>query len=335
MKTLFIKKASLIVLCLTFSPLARGAAVVKQLKGNAFMIFDTKTQSLHTGDHIPLGAEVLTEEGTELTLANYFNHQFHTTGSCHLKVGKKSTVLLEGYLWFRALNQGRGGPLSFDVKTANGIVQYNDTEGIISFDPGNGKTQYLNLRGNNVFFNKVRPGPQYEVSTGMFSFIHNKHNRGIPKRPAPIGIKPYKKLMALFENIRPLPPIPGMWDQEPGRGIASIGGGNDLKEILKKYSLKRNNRRSNPSPIKVNIYAPSSGNWNTDEKKEADEPLEPVIKIGKKKPRNPGRSPASLNAPSANPFEEALQSRYKDNKRQKKELNSLIDALKSVNQDYQ
>ena len=342
MKTLFNKKVSFIILFFLLSPLvARGAAVIKQLKGNAFMTLDGKTQSLHTGDHIPVGAEVLTEEGTELTLANYFNHQFHITGSCHLQVGKKSTVLMEGYLWFRSVSGSRSRNLDFNIKTANGIVQYNDSEGIISFDPSSGKTQFLSFRGNNLFFNKVRPGPQYEVKSSMFSFIDNNHNRGLPRQPISLGLKPYKKLMALFEGIRPLPPIPGLREQMNSRGIASIedSGGNSLQNILKKYTLQQNTRpqKSGPAPIKFNIYAPS----NTQSTEIKEESPETLIKIGTKNKRqtsknNGGRAPASVpSLESSNPFEQALQSRYKEKVNQKKEVNSLIDALKSIGQDYQ
>ena len=340
MKTLFAKKVSFVVLLVFTSGIARAAMVVKQLKGNAFMIFATKTQSLHTGDHVPAGAEVLTEEGTELTLANYHNHQFHITGSGHLKVNKKQTLLLEGYLWFRSTSQGKGGALSFDIRTANGVVQYNDTEGIVSFDPYSGKTQFLNFRGDNAFFNKVRPGPQYEIKSGMFSFIDNNHNQGIPRRPSRIGIKPYKKLMALYDDIRPLPPVPGLWDKVQGRSIASVQEEDELKKILKQYSIKQaNKRQGGPSPIKVNIYAPSSSRENMENREEETTP-QPLIKISKKKPlpSSKGRSPASLSttnqAPQSNPFEQALQSRYKDKMRHKKEINSLIDALKSINKDY-
>ena len=339
MKTLFSKKAS-IIFFLFISNLAQGAVVVKQLKGNAFMIFGNKTQSLNVGDHAPKGAEILTEEGTEMTLSNYYNHQFHITGSSHLKVDKKSTQLLEGYLWFRATSQSRGGSLDFDIRTSNGIVQYNDTEGIISFDPYSGKTQFLNFRGTNAFFNKVRPGPQYEVKSGTFSFIDSKYNKGIPRKPAPIGLKPYKKLMSLYEGIRTLPPIPKLLNeiQTPRRGIASINGQkyDDLKDILKKYSLSQNNRRREPAPIKVNIYSPASRKMNQQQDDEATIKL--PIEISKKSTsstKENRRSPASIAPNPHNPFEQALQSRYKDKMRKNKEIKSLIDALKSINQDYQ
>ena len=332
MKKLFITKASLMILFIFISTLAQGAVVVKQLKGNAFMIFDTKTQSLLVGDHVPKGAEILTEEGTELTLSNYYNHQFHIAGSSHLKVHKKSTILYEGYLWFRATSKGSGNPQEFDIKTANGIIQYNNTEGIVSFDPHNKKTQFLGLRGNNVFFNKVYPGPRYEIKAGMFSFIDSNNNRGIPHRPSYIGAKSYKKLITLFDGTRSLPPIPGSMNKMPERKIASIDEQYNFKNMLKAHALKKEAPSTGPSPIKINIYAPSS--YNTNPK---DPPsLNLTVPKTSKRPRpTVNRLPASRpTSKNINPFERALQSRYKEKMRHDKELNTLIDALKSIKKDY-
>ena len=330
MKKLFANKASFIILFLFISTLAQGAVVVKQLRGNAFMIFDNKTQSLLVGDHAPSGAEILTEEGTELTLSNYYNHQFHITGSSHLKVDKKNTILFEGYLWFRSISKSQDSSQVFNIQTANGIIKYNEAEGIVSFDPHHRKTQFLGLRGSNTFFNKIHPTPRYEIKSGMFSFIDNNHKQGVPLRPTPIGLKSYKKLMVLFDGIRPLPSIQLPRDsKEPQRGLASVDEQNNFKDMLNKHSFKQDAPPpTGPSPIKINIYTPSSP------KKIKDE-VSQNMKIGKKSSPTINRAPASLSPQATNPFEQALQSRYKDKMRHDKEFNSLIDALKSVNQDYQ
>ena len=339
MKNLFNKKASIVIFSLLLSGLARGAVVINQLRGNAFMIYDTKTQSLHVGDHIPAGAEVLTEEGTELTFSNYYHHQFHITGSSHLKVNKKDTILFEGYLWFRSVSKGRLSPLNFKIKTANGVVRYNDTEGIVSFDPHKVKTQFLGLRGNNIFFHKSHPGPRYEVKSGMFSVIDNKDNRDTPRPPSPLGLKSYKKLMVLFDGTGSLPVIPRFRKKlVPARAIASIGesgeGGGTGEQNGFKKMLRQHSHTTGPARIKINVFAPTNSPKSTPTPMQNPQPQQP-----KKEEENYStptiRLPASLPPPNPNnPFEEALQSRYKDKMRHNKEINSLIDTLKSVNQDY-
>ena len=63
-------------------------------------------------------------------------------------------------------------------------------------------------------------------------------------------------------------------------------------------------------------------------------PDAPKINVGKQKsPRPVNRAPAAII--SSDPFEAALQSRYKEKMRRNKEVNALINALKSVNKDYQ
>ena len=329
MKTL-LNKANFIILFLFLSTLAHGAVVVKQVRGNAFMIYNAKTQSLHTGDHIPANAEILTEEGTDLTLANYYQHQFHITGSSHLKVNKKDTILFEGYLWFRSTFPNKISNHDFKIKTANGVIQYNDTEGVVSFDPVKNKTQFLVLRGSNLFYNKVRPGPRYEIKPGMFSLIDSRYVQGVPLKPKPIGLKSYKKLVVLFDNIRPLPNIPGIKDKIQTRSIASIGESNNFQNILNKQLNQQNSKKTGPIPIKINIYAPKSYFLSKPKIAPESNPK------SRKKSSSTKRLPASLAFPlDTNPFEQALQSRYEDKMRHEKEINSLINNLKSISKDYQ
>ena len=243
MKKLLFTKSSALAFFIFFSAQAQGAMVVKQIKGSAFMVFDGRTQSLHNGDHIPAGAEVLTETNSELTLANYYNHQFHIAGPGHIKVDKKNTRLYEGYLWFRAISVGRGGAKNFTIQTANSMIQYNDTDGIVSFDPRNKKTQFLGLRGRGAFSNKNQPGPRKEITAGMFSLIDSGHKKGAPSNAIPIGLPSYKKLAVMFDGIRSLPLVPGIQEQmtSPGRAIASIED--------EQYSMKNAPRFPQPQTI--------------------------------------------------------------------------------------
>ena len=78
--------------------MAREVALVSGLTGNAFMIKNGHTKALSLGDAIEDFAEIYTEEGSQLTLSDHYDHIYYVSGSGHIKFLNKILELKNGYL---------------------------------------------------------------------------------------------------------------------------------------------------------------------------------------------------------------------------------------------
>jgi len=177
-------------------------AVVSKLEGKAFYSSKGKTYPLKQGTHIPAQAEVFTEMGAQVSINDYYDHVYHVSGGAHIVVYSNLVELQEGYLWVKSLAYDElKGP--FSVTTPNAVIENKKGEGIVSFDVYTGKTQLLSIRGNFEFRNSLMENLGINLSEGQFSFIHNEHEKGHPRRATPIGYASYKKVTGLFSGIQP------------------------------------------------------------------------------------------------------------------------------------
>lgn len=199
-------KALILFVVLSLAPfhVAYGkiVAVVSQVKGNAFYTLNGQTKQIKAGDHLPHNAEIFTDMGAQLSLNDYYDHIYHLSGGGHLVVLNNLLELKEGYLWVQGLKYNEmHGPLR--VTTANAVVENTEGECIVSFDVYTGKTQLLAIKGDFVFKNSLMEMMQLTLSEGQFSFIHNEHEEGRPRRPTPIGYASYQKVTSLFDGVEP------------------------------------------------------------------------------------------------------------------------------------
>lgn len=199
-------KATILFLVLSLTPfqVAYGkiVAVVSSLKGTAFATHKGQTKILQVGDHIHRESEVFTEIGAQLSLNDYYDHVYHLSGGGHITMYNNLVELSEGYFWVQSLKYDPlHGPLR--VTTANAIVENTQGESIISFDGHSGKTQLLAIKGSFVFKNAQMEMKNLTLSEGQFSFIHNEHEDGRPRKPTPIGYASYKKVTGLFDGVQP------------------------------------------------------------------------------------------------------------------------------------
>ena len=63
-----------------------SVGIVSKLEGNAFETINGKTRSLKVGDELTGMSEVMTTSGANITITDYFDHQFHLSGSSHVKM---------------------------------------------------------------------------------------------------------------------------------------------------------------------------------------------------------------------------------------------------------
>ncbi|MCR9203336.1 MAG: hypothetical protein NXH75_02080 [Halobacteriovoraceae bacterium] len=184
------------------STFAKIVAVVSKLEGKAFYSAQGKTHTLSEGMHIPAQAEIFTDLGAQVSINDYYDHIYHLSGGAHVVVYTNLIELKEGYLWMKSLAYDElKGP--FRVTTPNAVVENQTGEGIVSFDVYTGKTQLLSIKGDFEFKNSQMENLGITLSEGQFSFIHNEHEKGHPRKATPIGYASYKKITGLFEGVQP------------------------------------------------------------------------------------------------------------------------------------
>ncbi len=187
-------------LCWSAPASAAPVAIVKDLSGKAFILIDSKTQTLKIGDLVEDMSEIITEDGAQITFNDYYNHIYHLAGGGHVQIMRRLIDLRSGHLWVQT--KGDGG-VSL-IQTANAKVSYTIGEAIVSYDSGSGKTQVLSVRGQFDMCNQLLEDVTVAVSEGHFSFIQKDIDNGVPRNPTPIGVESYKKVTSLFVGVDPL-----------------------------------------------------------------------------------------------------------------------------------
>lgn len=201
-------------------------AVVSALKGEAFVSYEGKTKPLRPGHHLYDFAEVTTTMGAQITFNDYHDHKYHLSGGGHLLIMNRVIELKQGYVWIQSSQQGEQ---VFSIQTANAKLDYSKGEGIVSFDPVTGKTQFMSISGKFSFSNILNEHYVTEVDSSEFSYVDVNYENGMPRKPTPIGKSTFKKVTSLFPNVSsdkemgqsfPFSPTPGK--KESGRSIASV-----------------------------------------------------------------------------------------------------------------
>ncbi len=175
-------------------------AMVGSVKGNAFIHHLGKTKKVKVGDQIHNFSEIFTEVGSQVTFSDYYDHQYHLSGSGHVKLNGKTLELKGGYLWLQSYNREE----SFTVETANAHINYMYGESVISFDAYSGKSQLMTISGTWDFSNKFEKYRTALLQDGQFSFISKDYENGSPRQPTPIGQASYKKVVSLFGGVKSL-----------------------------------------------------------------------------------------------------------------------------------
>lgn len=318
---------------------AKPSAIVSSVSGNAFVMANGATKTLSKGDRISDFSDIVTEEGSQVTITDYYDHKYHLAGSGHVKITRNQIELARGYFWVQSFNQTD----SFILKTANAKIDYTFGEAIVSFDPYSGKTQILSVKGEFEMANALETHLKVNVSDGQFSFVSNSYEKGIPRVPMQIGETSFKKITGLFGGIMPMTPdaIPTGYSAQR-RGIASSPKKTKVikvpvkrvKEVdvsdlyskkiatAKKIKHKRLLQRkyTKKSGVIFKVYGMKS---------------DFVGKLSTKK-KAAKRVPASVPTPveDRGSFESSLVKQYENQMRHDNEVNELIDELQNYDQDY-
>lgn len=324
MKTFITKsKSSLVLFALIAMPVwAKPVAQVTEIQGSVFVVKpDGKTATLKVNDHLEDKSEVMVEEGATITLNDYYDATYHLIGGTHLKFFDRSAQLKRGKTWIQCLN----GRFPQALTTANGHANFWKGEFIVTFDQTSSRSQFLVVTGDVEVSNVLDRDLKYTVPAGTFTLVDPEVEEGTPRAPTKVGLTSLDNALSEFKKLPAK-----LKEDAPSRGIASVN------EAPKKGEITF--IRSNRLPASVN------GGAHKYFAKKAKTPAAahaPIRYIGTTwRPMAAPRSPASV-APmvpaTAKTIPKGLDPEFGDSLKRKtfeqpkypKELNSLIEDLKS------
>lgn len=217
MKTFRTKLKISLTLALAFSALsvwAKPIAQIQEVRGLAFVITPNgTTKRIQAQDLIDERAEILVEEGTQVSLNDYYNTTYHLTGGTHMKFFDRSIQLKKGKTWVKA---GSRVPLS--MTTANGNVEYTAGQFIATFNQTNNRSQILVVQGDVDVTNILDKDLRHTVGQGNFTVIDPEVDDGIPRVPTKVGMASLNSALKEFE-MPTAAPVP---TQRPSRSLASV-----------------------------------------------------------------------------------------------------------------
>lgn len=219
MKIFRTKLSSSIVILIavgTLSAWAKPIAQVQEVKGIAFVVTASgTTKKIQPLDIIDERAEVLVEEGAQVSLSDYYNVIYHLSGGTHIKFYDRSLQLKKGKTWVKSQSKN---PLA--MTTANGNIEYSASQFIATFDQLTNRSQVLVVQGDVNVSNILDQNLRYTVNQGNFTVIDPEIDDGLPRAPTQVGMA---SLTAALEEFRinadqtPLPQV-----SSSSRSIASV-----------------------------------------------------------------------------------------------------------------
>lgn len=183
------------------SPLwAKDRVVVQSVEGRVFAMLGEDVWEIQPKEVLPDFVEIVTEEGSQVELYDFNDNKIILSGSSHLAVLNKIFELKRGYVWVQAFNKESVA----SIQTPNANTSLTMGGVIVSFDGASGKSQSLVVSGEAEFSNLLESRLLVNLQPGQFSFVDNEYEKGIPRRPTPVGFASFKKVFRLFNDVRPM-----------------------------------------------------------------------------------------------------------------------------------
>lgn len=329
-------KSSLILLALLCSPVwAKPVAQVTDISGTVFVITpEGKTHTLKVNDHLDMQSEVMVDEGAAVTFNDYYDATYHLTGGSHVKLYDKSLQLKKGKTWVQS--QGSRHPLA--LTTANGHADFWKGEFIATFDQVSSRSQVLVVNGEVEVSNILDKDLKYSVPAGSFTLIDPDVANGTPRAPTKVGLNSLSSALAEFKALPEKPTR-----SAPARGIASVEAAAPAKgEIIfiKSHRLPASVKGSARAYFKKKIKPQSAHLTHAPIRIYGVEPKHnkalTTVAIPAPAPRVPASvSPVELPKKTApfgkidQEFADSLKKEVAEQPKHSKELQSLIEDLKS------
>lgn len=328
MKT-FISKSKSSIILIAFVALpswAKPVAQVTEIQGSVFVVkSDGKTTSLKVNDHLEDKSEVMVEEGATITLNDYYDATYHLIGGTHLKFFDRSAQLKRGKAWIQCLN----GRFPQALTTANGHANFWKGEFIATFDQSTSRSQFLVVNGDVEVSNVLDRDMKHTVPAGSFTLVDPEVEEGLPRAPTKVGLASLNSALSEFkklpENIK---------ENTPARGIASVNESPTKGEI----TFIKSNRL--PASVNGGAHKYFAKKMKSPVASHASIRYFGVALKPTWKPVAAPRSPASVAPIVVTPakyvpktldpeFGDSLKRKVSEQPKYPKELNSLIEDLKS------
>ena len=142
-------------------------------------------------------AEVMVDEGSSITLNDYYDATYHLVGGSHLKFFNKSVQLKRGKTWI----QSKGTKTNLALTTANGQVDYAKSEFITTFDTATSRSQFLVVTGDVEVSNILDRNMKYTVAAGTFTLIDPNVENGLPRTPTKVGLTSLNSALGEFKQL--------------------------------------------------------------------------------------------------------------------------------------
>jgi hypothetical protein len=331
MKTFITKsKSSLVLIALVALPVwAKPVAQVTGINGPVFVVQpDGKTATLKLNDHLEDKSEIMVEEGSSITVNDYYDATYHLIGGTHLKFFDRSAQLKRGKTWIQCMN----GRFPLALTTANGHANYWKGEFIATFDQATSRSQFLVVNGDVEVSNVLDRDLKYTVAAGTFTMVDPEVEDGVPRAPTKVGLASLNTAIAEFKKVPEINKEP----TKPARAIASV----EETPVTKKGEIIFIQTNRLPASVSGGAYKYFSKKVKKESFSHA-----PIRYFGSRIGQKPApvaipRAPASVAPISISPqktaskpldpeFEESLKRKVTEQPKFPKELNSLIEDLKS------
>jgi hypothetical protein len=192
----------------------KPVAEVTGIQGTVFVVTpDGATRTLKNSDHIELKSEIMVDEGSSISLNDYYDATYHLAGGSHVKFFDKSVQLKRGKTWIQS--QSARHPLN--LTTANGHVNFWKGEFISTFDQSTSRSQFLVVNGEVEVSNILDQNMKYSVPAGSFTLVDPEVENGSPRAPTKVGLSSLNTALAEFKAF------PAKQDSSsPERTVASV-----------------------------------------------------------------------------------------------------------------
>lgn len=313
----------------------KPVAQVTGIQGTVFVVTpDGATKTLKNNDHIELKSDIMVDEGSSITLNDYYDATYSLAGGSHVKFFDKSVQLKRGKTWIQS--QSARHPLN--LTTANGQVNFWKGEFISTFDQATSRSQFLVVNGEVEVSNILDQNMKYSVPAGSFTLVDPEVENGSPRAPTKVGLSSLNSALAEFKAI-PMKKETAT----PERSVASV---EEKKEPVPEITVPKKGEiifmKSGRLPASVessaHAYFKKKVSWKKDELASAPIKFYGVHKTEVK--AEAPRVPASV-APVQMPKKEApvikidpeftdtLKKQEREQPKHPKELDRLIEDLKS------
>jgi len=314
---------------------AKLAGKVHELKGQAFLVREGKTEALRKDMDLLEGSQIMVADDSHVTLGDFHDRYYHLMPGTLFTLREKASVLQRGGVW----SQARVTRTAANLSTANMLVRSLRGEFVLTYDSASQHSQLSVVTGEVDVASPADPALRYGLAAGQFTVARPEVDDGYPRTPAKLGYESLLKVVGQFPTVR-------SWDagvaraqetqaSSPARGIASVSEAAPQGQIIfmkttlsaqdrvpaswsgeaqKYFQLKKATRPSKAESAKVRVIG-----FQADGATASRNPASPVVMPSKDKEH---RSKSS-------DFLESYQLHLQKQPVHSKEVQRLIDDLKS------